>query len=252
MTPDRTAPSQEDASEVEVPEQTAQALADSLNPDHEADGTPPETTSEVEQKVEPKVEPALATVIAERDALKESERVAQQAAADARNKLAQAALTAQTERREAEERAARVKDAADVESGDITASDALKRADARQAAATEADTTATEKANTERLLAQVFGEQGVVARAGRLDAALEYAETHGIDYKVLLNDASLTTEAAMELKAKELALEKKEQDAEGTETYDQAQSGAVTRNVDDMSAIEKVNYGLTHPPRTRR
>ena len=244
MTIEKAAPSQEESSPVEDPQVADQALADTLNPDRPADGTPEENTPEVEQQKGP----SLAEVTSERDSLRIAEKAAQQVAADARNSLAQAALTRQTEQREAAERAARTEDAKSVEEGDLTASEALARSETRQAEVAKTAATAQKIADYESVITTLVsgGE-----KVGRESFAAEFAEEFGVDKSALM-DPAIKDEHEMKLKARELRVEKQEQDREGTETFDSGQTGVVTRNVDDMSGMEKVLHALNHPPKTNK
>ena len=82
---------------------------------------------------------------------------------------------------------------------------------------------------------------------------MKIAEKHDLKAHLSeLMDESLPDTNAIEAKAREIVDAAKEADREGTETFDSGQTGVVTRNVDDMSGMEKVLHALNHPPKTNK
>jgi hypothetical protein len=79
--------------------------------------------------------------------------------------------------------------------------------------------------------------------------ALELAEEHKIDIKLLEEDQSIVSPEQMMIKARELVLDKREKALNGPEVFDRGVSGSGTGNisVNDMNGVEKVAYALGRP-----
>ena len=160
------------------------------------------------------------------------------------------ALDLQAERAQNAEALRRAEDARAVENGDITEEEAAQRGRQR---ADDTKTAAERNANLQgyqRLMAH--GEE-----VGRLTAAHDYAAEFGVDAKELLEDQTLITPNAMRLKARELALEKREaafkEKETGPETFDGGGGAGVGGGValDSLDPEAKIRWALDHPPKTR-
>ena len=84
--------------------------------------------------------------------------------------------------------------------------------------------------------------------------AVELAEEHKIDISLLEGDASITTPEGMSIKARELALDKREKSLTAPEIFDGGASGngGSNQTLDEMDGLAKVTYALGRPaPRKR-
>jgi hypothetical protein len=166
-----------------------------------------------------------------------------------RGLASRAALELQAERARNTEIIARAQDARLVEDGDLTQSDANQRAYQRQTDAQTAHQRQQETEGHQRLMAH--GEQ-----LGRTIAAQDFAQEFGVDANELLADKSLIAPEHMRLKARELALDARENKVRAggpQETYDGGGggNGGGSGSIESLSPEEKVRYGLNHPPRRR-
>ena len=133
------------------------------------------------------------------------------------------------------------KDQADVDAGDITETEATQRREAR------ITSIKTEIANAEAEQARntAMAEANYYARAR---TAEELATKYGIDGPTLFNEESLTSTAMMEIKARELSLDKREAAAEagkkGDESFDSNLAGGGGSSIETMSADDKIRAGL--------
>jgi hypothetical protein len=150
--------------------------------------------------------------------------------------------------REAENQA-QAKDRQEVEDGEITQGQAQQRQQTRyqgwQQEIMRRQTVAQDQAEHVKLVA----ENEDMARVRTADLL---AKDHGVEMDVLLADKSLTTGPAMEIKARELAIDKKMAELKGFESFDSGQSGGSGVSVANMSALEKISYGVAHPPKRAR
>jgi len=175
----------------------------------------------------------------EREAAKDKE------IAEVRKFLAQQALAQEIAQAQAAEAQAQAADRRDVETGEITEADASQRPRQRFQAWQQEMARRQQQGAFER--AQAETNEGL-----RFLSAHKMAEEHGVDVKELLADQTLTTPILMEAKALKLALEKAKAELKGRgETFDSGQVGNLGRNVEAMSAEEKIRYGLTQPTRKR-
>lgn len=164
---------------------------------------------------------------------------------DANNISGRLAMELSAERAQRAEQMARVNDAQLVEDGELTQQDANARAQNRQNTAQQAKVMQQERAQLQE--AYISTENSL-----RIVAATELAKEYGIEAKALLEDAAMTP-GQMENKARELSLDKREAALNPRETFDGGggASGAGGGALDNMSAEEKIVYGLAHPPRGR-
>ena len=158
-----------------------------------------------------------------------------------RDQAAQSALQAQIDALESENRNADIADSREVDSGEMSAEEAIQRSHQRQDAAKE-------KAQSlqQQSLAQEANETDYVNSAllARFSYAQEFAQEFGVDADVLMGDKAITSPDEMRLKARELSLDNREAEATGTERFDSGQRGAISSDLENMSALEKVRAGL--------
>jgi hypothetical protein len=86
----------------------------------------------------------------------------------------------------------------------------------------------------------------------RIQVAGLLAKDHGVDTATLLNDKSLISAGQMANRARELALDKRDADLKGKETFDAGQLGAKGISLADMTPEEKIGWGVSHPPKRSR
>jgi hypothetical protein len=170
--------------------------------------------------------------------------------AQANGRAARIAMELEVEVASSAENAVRSSDLRAVEDGDISQDQANQRAQQRQ----EEARTTQERRATAQAYQQLLnhGED-----LGRIAAAEDYAKEFGVDSKELLADGALTSPDAMRLKARELALEKRE-DAIKIETsgedYDGGGggTGGGAGGFDNKDPMSMIRHGLANPPRRGR
>lgn len=169
--------------------------------------------------------------------------------AEQRNTAGRIAMTLQAERAQVQENNARASDARAVEDGDITPQEAETRSRQR---ITDIQSNAERQRVTE-------GVQSMVAHGeevARFTLAQELGREHGIPFQELLQAPNQGPDR-MAMLAERLAFDKeKNQFARNNgrpETYDGGGGGggAGSGSIESMSPTEKINYGITHPPRSR-
>ena len=164
-----------------------------------------------------------------------------------KNTLSQAAMRAQIAEQQLTETTAQAKDQNEVDQGLLTEVEAKQRQQER---------------------VRAIQAQPRIEAMGRLMAAQDFGERYGINPYELLNDKSIQTPKAMEAKAKEISQATSDAEKlkvsdevdelkarikvleEGEPRFDRGQSGTSGASVDQMSAEDKVKYGLTHPKKT--
>lgn len=222
--------------------------------------SPPGQKSETED-AEPTLEQLKADLekaTAERDTAKTAAETSATAAktSDAeaqrhRETIARGVLQKATEERQTTERAARAVDDKSVEDGDLTASEATQRAETRQVATAKADEEATRLQTLEQQNASMIAAATV---NGREMYAVEYAKEFDVD-KAALMDPAFKTPEEMKLKARELRLDKLENDREGTETFASATPGepaSDTSRFDGLNSIDYANLVYSAPEQAKR
>lgn len=137
------------------------------------------------------------------------------------------------------EEAASALDARAVADGEITQAEATARQQRRAAEAAEQLQRAQERQAHARMMAE--GE-----RVGRIVAAYDLAQEFGVDAAALLNAPDISNVVEMKILARQLALDKREAELKGTETYDKGpvQSGASG----PKSYVDKLKSGAALPP----
>ena len=177
----------------------------------------------------------------------EEEMRAVQSASDQKNAqlantASQAILIVNRERAQRLEDNALRSDSDEVDNGDLSAEGAQLRANQRNQ---------TRNANAQTAQANAATQQAnsAVEPVLRHAYALELAEEHKIDIKLLEEDQSIVSPEQMMIKARELVLDKREKALNGPEVFDRGVSGSGTGNisVNDMNGVEKVAYALGRP-----
>ena len=202
--------------------------------DTDADGTP----SGAEGDDQPK------TYTEEEWSERESKYTEERAASDKRvaaadRQVADAAMRQQIEQAEAD---ALDQDRGLVEAGDITEVDLERRRGSRQTQVKEEverrDRRAQEDAASNAMM--VRGEE-----MGRVVAANDFAKEFDIDVEELLSDETIKSPAEMKLKARELAMDKREADITGDKKFDSGRSGAISVDTTGMNpmALAEHAYG---------
>ena len=165
---------------------------------------------------------------------------------EANNISGRLAMELTTERAQRAENTARAADARLVEDGDLTQEAANERARTRQVNMQQAQSIQQREAQ----LQQAYGQ---AEDSLRIVAADELAKEHGVELKALLVDPNMTPQQ-MESKARELALDKREDALKKSETFDGGggASGAGSGSIANMSAEEKIAYALAHPPKAAK
>jgi hypothetical protein len=139
-------------------------------------------------------------------------------------------------------------DSQSVEDGEMTQRQANQRQHQRQE-------TIRQQMHSRQILAQERAKHAELVseseELARWRVADILAKEHGVDADALLADKTLTAEK-MEIKAERLALEKERASIKGVEKFDSGQQGSVGVSTANMSAVEKINYGLAHPPKRSR
>ena len=129
-------------------------------------------------------------------------------------------------------------DRLELDNNDIDSKEFVKRQTVRQQMRVKEEETAQ--------TAAVQGDREALAiKAGRVVAALHYATEHEVDLNTLMNDESLTTPKEMELRARELRIEKDQAEKTGTETFASVRTTPSANGV--SSYIKKVKDGDTLP-----
>ena len=210
-------------------------------------GTP---VAEPEVQPAPKVEPipSVEQLMGRVKQLESGMSAQDQHLNQARQLLARQALDREIADAEAIEEQFQSQDRIAVDNGEMTATDATQRSRQRQEA-TRADFERRQRQNQETASARQLMQQA--EDYGKVIAAEDFAKEFGVERDVLINDRSLTTPALMRVKARELALEKREAKLKGRDTFDSSQTSVSRPSVDNMSPGEKIAYGLAHPPRKR-
>jgi hypothetical protein len=164
---------------------------------------------------------------------------------ETRRQLLTLAQQVEQDRVEQMELGYRTADARAVDDGEITQSEAAQRQQLRYSDARDQATRTRERTAHQQMM--VEGEAWA-----RFRVAEELAKQFGVDAKVLTEDQSLQSGPAMEMKARELALDKREAELKGTETYDAGQPGGRPGvGFDSMSPEDKIGWALDHPPKPR-
>jgi len=145
---------------------------------------------------------------------------------------------------------AQAADQRSVEDGDLSQGQANQRTQQRAVDTQSAIERQQALAGYEAMMAH--GEE-----VGRITAATDFAAEFGVEAKDLLSDPSLTGPDAMRNKARELALERRENALRTGglgESFDGGGggSGAGPGALDSLSPAAKIAYGLAHPPKGRR
>ena len=135
-----------------------------------------------------------------------------------------------------------------IEDGTITLQQANQRAEKRLQKYQQGVAQQQQNAQTSANYAEMSMATNEMARERVADLL---AKEHGVDFKALVTDKSLTSGEAMEIKAQRMALDKERAAMQGTETFDAGQKGNARVSVANMSPQEKISYALTHPPRRR-
>lgn len=167
--------------------------------------------------------------------------------AQAQKTANQAILMIQRERAERDEADAHTADLIEVENGDLSTEGAQVRVNERAQARNNAVNTAQVSIQQQR----AYQEAEPILRHAY---ALELAEEHKIDINLLEADTAITTPEAMLLKARELALDKREKSLTSPEIFDGGASGngGSNQTLDEMDGLAKVTYALGRPaPRKR-
>jgi|TARA_Y100000296_G_C5121054_1_gene230410 hypothetical protein len=208
-------------------------------PDQNADQPGAQTATKTE---EPTVTQAQ---LAELESRKDREIAA------VRKGLAQYKLDAEIRAARETENAAASADRAAIADGTLTETQATQRADRRQAQADQDRADAEAREIDIETYKQLVTEGG---QLGRYVHALKVSKEHGLtpeDAEAIEKDMTLTSKPEMNLRAREIAQDRKEADAKGTETFDQGLTGNKGPSIADMSAAEKISYGLAHPAKTK-
>ena len=233
MTIENEAPPQEESSEVAGATATDQSGADKPQTEGKPDVTPSESAPGVEQVKA--VEPSREQLVAKAEEAERRSVASDTEATRYREQIARETLTRQTEQREATEHTARSVDAKSVEDGDLTASEALTRSETRQAAVARTDAAAQRTEDYESVITTMISG---AEKVGRESFAAEFAEEFGVD-KAALMDPTIRDEHEMKLKARELRVERQEQERTGTETFDGGgATGTAPPSTDGMHGIE--------------
>ena len=135
-----------------------------------------------------------------------------------------------------------------IEDGTITLQQANQRAEKRLQKYQQGVAQQQQNAQTSANYAEMSMATNEMARERVADLL---AKEHGVDFKALVSDKSLTSGEAMEIKAQRMALDKERAAMQGTETFDAGQKGNARVSVANMSPQEKISYALTHPQRRR-
>ena len=135
-----------------------------------------------------------------------------------------------------------------IEDGTITLQQANQRSQQRQQKYQQTVAQQQQNAQTSANYAEMSMATNEMARERVADLL---AKEHGVDFKALVTDKSLTSGEAMEIKAQRMALDKERAAMQGTETFDAGQKGNARVSVANMSPQEKISYALTHPQRRR-
>ena len=135
-----------------------------------------------------------------------------------------------------------------IEDGTITLQQANQRAEKRLQKYQQGVAQQQQNAQTSANYAEMSMATNEMARERVADLL---AKEHGVDFKALVTDKSLTSGEAMEIKAQRMALDKERAAMQGTETFDAGQKGNARVSVANMSPQEKISYALTHPQRRR-
>ena len=135
-----------------------------------------------------------------------------------------------------------------IEDGTITLQQANQRSQQRQQKYQQTVAQQQQNAQTSANYAEMSMATNEMARERVADLL---AKEHGVDFKALVSDKSLTSGEAMEIKAQRMALDKERAAMQGTETFDAGQKGNARVSVANMSPQEKISYALTHPQRRR-
>jgi hypothetical protein len=166
--------------------------------------------------------------------------------AQARQAMAEAAMQQQIIDAEHQ---AQAEDRQAVDDGEISESTARQRQRQRQNGLQQR--IAEYQANVQQQAQHTaIAQQG--ESTARFLVAANLAKEHGVEVETLLNDKALNSGELMEIKAKELALTKRESALKGTERFDSGLGGSAPRPLDDMSPEEKISYGVAHPPKRGR
>ena len=152
-----------------------------------------------------------------------------------RDQAAQSAL-------QAENRNADIADSREVDSGEMSAEDAIQRSHERQDAAKEKAQGLQQQSQEQEANATDYVNSALLAR---FSYAQEFAKEFGVDPDVLMDDKGITSPDEMKLRARELSLDSREAESTGTERFDSGQRGAISSDLDNMSALEKVRAGLS-------
>ena len=166
----------------------------------------------------------------------------------ARQLLARQALDREIAEAEAIEGQFQAQDRVAVDNGEMTARDAAQRSRQRQEQARQEQ---DRKRSVQQQVRELAALRGRMEMDAKPVVAADIAKKYGIDAEALLVDPSITNWQTMEFKARELALEKREAALKGRDTFDSGQTGVTRHSVDEMSPMEKITYGLAHPPRKR-
>jgi hypothetical protein len=166
--------------------------------------------------------------------------------AQARQDAAETALQRQIE---TSENYYRMQDQQAVEDGQITEGQAQQRVQQRQQSWQQHVRQTQQTANARAEYLQLVAENEGLAREQVADIL---SKEHGVELKALLSDKASTTAGSMVLRARELALDKRQANLEGTETYDGGQKGASGVSIAQMTPLEKIAFGVAHPPKRAR
>jgi hypothetical protein len=165
--------------------------------------------------------------------------------AQARQLVADGALRQQISAAEAQYGA---RDRQAVEDGEITESQVQQRKQSRLAGYQQEI-----ERQKQAAAARAEHQQLVEANEGlaRTQVAHIIAKEHGVEASVLLADKALTSGEAMEHKARSIALDKREAEMKGAETFDAGQVGSRGVQIDSMSPENKIAWALSHPTKRR-
>lgn len=172
---------------------------------------------------------------------RERETARNREVADYRQALAQTVLQAQIRSLQDQEAQSQAQDARAVDTGEITQEQAQQRQQQRIAGYRQQMQFQQQREEMGGRLEVAQAVLGRAEAAGRILAAQDLAKTYEVDSAELLKDKAIVNYPQMEAAAAKLALRK----AKGApETFDSGHVGGTRRNVDQMSAEEKVAYGL--------
>jgi hypothetical protein len=165
--------------------------------------------------------------------------------AQARQVVADGALRQQISAMEAQ---AGARDRQAVEEGEITEGQVRQRQQSRLAGYQQEIERQKQGAFARAEHQQLVAENEGLART---QVANLIAKDHGIAASLLLADQTLISGEAMENKARSIALDKREAEMKGAETFDAGQVGSRGVQIDSMSPEKKIAWALSHPMKRR-